>query len=62
MKKRKKNIKLDLKKVKISNLQSSQVIGGKLKQATFHLGDCLSSWDIDCIYSKGKDDMINRPR
>ncbi len=62
MKKRlKTTIKLNLKKQKISKLQASQVNGG-VKAATFHLGDCFSSWDIDCIYSLGKDDMINRPR
>lgn len=53
-----KKLELSLNKQKISKLQATKIKGG----ATFHLGDCFSSWDIDCIYSKGKDDMINRPR
>jgi len=59
MKKQKLNAKLGLNKEKISSLEANNVIGGR---ATIMFGDCISSWDFDCIYSLGKQDMINAQR
>jgi len=56
MKKQKLNAKLDLNKEKVSSLEVNNVVGGR---ATIMFQDCISSWDFDCIYSLGKQDMLN---
>lgn len=55
MKKQKLNAKLNLNKQKVSSLEASKIVGG----ATIIFGDCLTSWDYECFYSLGKQDMIN---
>lgn len=59
MKKQKLNAKLDLNKQKVSRLEATNVVGGLVARETIMFQDCISSWDFDCIYSLGKDDMMN---